>query len=115
MINDGYVNNGVVQTGGEVLFSSLSILWSGVISFLPQFIVALIIVIFGWVIAIALGRLVMQIVAGLKIDMALESLGAKELAGRAGFKLDSGAFLGGLVRWFFIVVFLMTAVNVLGL
>lgn len=115
MINDGYVNNGVVQTGGEVLFTSLSVLWGGVIGFLPQFIVALIIIIFGWVIAIALGRLVTQIVAGLKVDMALESLGAKELVSHAGFKLDSGAFLGGLVRWFFIIVFLLTAVSVLGL
>lgn len=109
------MNQSAVQTGGEVLFNSLYILWGGVISFLPQLVVALIIIIFGWVIAVALGRLIMQIVAGLKLDMALEGLGAKELVGRAGFKLDSGAFLGGLVRWFFIVVFLMTAVDVLGL
>ena len=110
-----YTNQSAVQTGGEVLFTSLSVLWGGVVGFLPQLVVALVIVIFGWVIAIALGRLVSQVVAGLKLDMALEGLGAKELVGRAGFKLDSGAFLGGLVRWFFIVVFLMTAVDVLGL
>lgn len=109
------MNEGIVQTGGEVLFTSMVILWGGVVAFLPQFIVALIIIIFGWVIAVAIGRLVTQIVAGLKIDIALESLGTKELVSRAGFKLDSGAFLGGLVRWFFIVVFLMTAVDVLGL
>ena len=56
-----------------------------------------------------------QIINALKVDMALESLGAKEVVSRAGFKLDSGAFIGGLVRWFFIVVFLMAAVEVLGL
>ena len=98
-----------------MLFTSLTMLWGGVIGFLPQLVVALIILVFGWVIAIAVGRLVSQIVMGLKLDMALEGLGAKELVSRAGFKLDSGAFLGGLVRWFFIVVFLMTAVDVLGL
>ncbi len=110
-----YTNQGAVQTGGEVFFTSLSALWGGVIGFLPQLLVALIIVVFGWVIAVALGRLVQQVIMGLKVDMVLEGLGAKELVSRAGFKLDSGAFLGGLVRWFFIVVFLMTAVDVLGL
>lgn len=110
-----YTDQSAVQTGGEVLFTSFSMLWGGVVAFLPQLLVALIIVVFGWVIAIAIGRLVMQIVAGLKLDMVLEGLGAKELMSRAGFKLDSGAFFGGLVRWFFIVVFLMTAVDVLGL
>src|SRR3989338_3387132 len=106
-----YTNQSAVQTGGEVFFTSLSALWGGVIAFLPQLVVALIVIIFGWVIAIALGRLIQQLVAGLKVDVLLEGLGAKELANRGGFKLDSGAFFGGLVRWFFIVVFLMTAVT----
>jgi small-conductance mechanosensitive channel len=109
------MNQGVIQTGGELLITSFAVLWQGVVAFIPQLVVALIIVIFGWVIAIALGRLVMQIVRALKVDMALESLGAKEVVGRAGFKLDTGAFFGGLVRWFFIIVFLMAAVDVLGL
>ena len=34
---------------------------------------------------------------------------------RAGFRLDSGAFIGSIVRWFFIIVFLVAAVDVLGL
>ncbi|TSC77488.1 MAG: hypothetical protein G01um101429_1036 [Parcubacteria group bacterium Gr01-1014_29] len=109
------MNNDIVQTGGELLVNSFAVLWSGVLAFIPQLVIALIIIIFGWVIAVALGRLVSQIINALKVDMALESLGAKEVVSRAGFKLDSGAFIGGLVRWFFIVVFLMAAVEVLGL
>ncbi len=109
------MNENFVQTGGELLITSFAVLWGGVMNFLPQFIVALVIIIFGWVIAVAIGRLVAQMVRALKVDMALESLGAKELVSRAGFKMDSGAFIGGLVRWFFIIVFLMAAVDVLGL
>lgn len=90
-------------------------LWGGVVGFVPQFVFAVLIFIIGWVIAVALGRLVEQIIRALKIDMALESLGGKELISRAGFKLNAGGFVGGLVRWFFIVVFLMAAVDVLGL
>lgn len=88
---------------------------SGVITFLPKLILALIIFIVGWVIAIFLGRIVDQIIKALKVDRALESVGAGDLVARAGFKLDTGAFIGGLVKWFFIVVFLVAAVDVLGL
>lgn len=105
----------LVETGGDLLVRSFSILWAGVIGFLPRFIVAILILIFGWVVAVALGRLVMQIVRALKVDVVLESLGAKEIVTRAGFKLNSGAFIGGLVEWFFIIVFLVAAVDVLGL
>ena len=73
-----YTNQSAVQTGGEVFFTSLSALWGGVIAFLPQLVVALIVIIFGWVIAVALGRLIQQLVAGLKVDVLLEGLGAKE-------------------------------------
>ena len=105
----------LVQTWGEVLISSMQTLWIGIVGFVPRMVVALIIFIIGWVIAVALGQLVMQVVRALKVDMALESLGAKEVVVQAGFKLDSGAFIGGLVKWFFIIVFLMASVDVLGL
>lgn len=105
----------LVQTWGEVFITSMQTLWAGVVGFVPQFMFAVLIFIIGWVIAVALGRLVEQIIRALKIDMALESLGGKELASRAGIRLNAGAFIGGLVRWFFIVVFLMAAVDVLGL
>ncbi|MBI4692038.1 MAG: hypothetical protein HY773_01150 [Candidatus Terrybacteria bacterium] len=34
---------------------------------------------------------------------------------KAGFRLDSGAFIGGLVRWFLIIVFLIASIEVIGL
>src|SRR3989344_4603955 len=105
----------MVETWGDVLILSFSTLWMGVSEVLPRLLAAVLVLIIGWVIAVALGRLVAQIIRALKIDMALESFGAKELTARAGFKLDSGAFIGGLVKWFFIIVFIMTAVSVLGL
>ena len=83
--------------------------------FVPKFIIALIIFIIGWVIAVALGKVVEQIVKALKVDLALKSLGAEEPLNRAGMKLDAGAFLGGLVRWFFILVFVLASVDVFGL
>ena len=105
----------LVQTWGDVLVASFQALWGGVVAFVPKLIVALVVFIIGWVIAVALGKVVMQIIRSLKVDMALKSLGLEEAVSKSGMRLDSGAFVGGLVRWFFILVFLLAAVDVLGL
>lgn len=105
----------IVQTWGDVLIASFQNLWGGVLGFVPQLIVALIVFVVGLMISVALGKVVEQIVKALKVDMALKSLGVEEPLGRAGWKLDSGSFIGGLVRWFFILVFVLAAADVLGL
>lgn len=105
----------LVQTWGDVLIISFQQLWTGVISFVPRLIVALIVFVIGWVIAMALSKVVAQIIRTLKVDKALQSIGLEEPLSRAGIHLDAGAFIGGLVKWFFVIVFLAATVEVLGL
>ena len=97
----------LVQTWGDVLVVSFQNLWSGVVGFVPRLIVAIIVFVIGWVIAMALGKVIAQIIRAAKVDKALQSIG--------GMRLDAGAFIGGLVKWFFIIVFLAATVEVLGL
>lgn len=82
---------------------------------LAELIVALVLFIIGWLVGSWVGHLVNKAVSALKIDSALSSLGAGEVAERAGVRLNIGAFLGGLVRWFFIIVFLTAALGVFGI
>ena len=84
-------------------------------TFVPQLVIALVVFIIGWVIAVALGKIVSQLVKSLRVDSALRGLGAEAPLSRAGLRLDSGAFVGGLVRWFFILVFLFASIDVIGL
>ena len=84
-------------------------------NFVPQLIIALIIFIIGWIIAVALESVVFQIFKALRIDRALQGLGIEAPLARAGIRLDSGRFVGVLVKWFFILVFLVAALDVLGL
>src|SRR3989344_1987201 len=105
----------LVQTWCDVLVLSFQQLWGGVVVFVPKLIIALVVFIIGWIIAVALGKVVEQIIKALKVDTALKSLGMEEPISRAGMKLDSGAFIGALVRWFFILVFVLAAFDVLGL
>lgn len=97
------------------MFQSFQNLWIGVVEFIPKFIIAFIIFIIGWLIAVSLGKVVAQVLHVLKIDRLFETIGLEEPVARAGFKLDASGFIGGLVKWFFIVVFLIAAVDVLGL
>ena len=105
----------LLQTWGDVLLASFQGLWTGVVAFVPQLVVALVIFIVGWVIAVALENVVEQIFKALRVDRALQGLGVEDPLARAGFRLDSGKFVGMLVKWFFILVFLVAAVDVLGL
>ncbi len=105
----------VFNTWADVLSQSFNNLFYGLVAFIPNLVVAIVIFIVGWLVGAGLGRVVAQIVASLRIDQALRSTGLERLLSRAGFTLDSGAFLGVLVKWFFIIVFLVASLDVLNL
>ena len=87
----------------------------GVAHFLPSLVIAVIIFIIGWLIGSVIGKAISQIFKSIRIDDALRKTGIQELLRRGGLDLDTGAFIGGLVKWFVIVVFLVASFNVLGL
>ncbi len=102
-------------TWADSLSNSFQNLFYGVVAFIPNLVVAVIIFIVGWLIGVGVGRVVSQIIASMRVDQALRSTGLERLVNRAGFQLNSGAFLGFLVEWFFIIVFLVASLQVLGL
>jgi len=104
-----------IENWGEVFTRSLQGVWYGVASLLPNLIIAIIIFAIGWVLAALIEKLVESIFKALKVDAALKSAGLEEVVKRAGHNLNSGLFVGALVKWFVIVVFLMASFDVLGL
>jgi hypothetical protein len=104
-----------VTTWADVLNQSFQSLFYGLVAFIPNLVVALIIFIVGWLVGIGVGRVVTQVVDSLRIDQALRSAGVEKIFTRAGFTLSAGKFLGFLVKWFFIIVFLVAALGVLHL
>lgn len=104
-----------LTTWAQVLNASFETLFFGLVTFLPALIGAIIIFIIGWLIGWALGRVVAQVIDALRIDQALKAAGVDRVVERAGFRMNSGAFLGFLVKWFFIIVFLVVALDILHL
>lgn len=105
----------VLQTWGNVVIASLQQAWTSVIGFIPSLLGALIVFGFGWLVAATLGQLVEQIIKALRVDQLLAKLEIQKILSSAGWNMDISAFIGALVKWFLIVVFLLAASNILGL
>jgi flagellar biosynthesis protein FliQ len=105
----------IVDDFGYQLITAFQNVGAGVVEFLPRLVVAVVIFILGWVVAYVLGRFVSQVVTALRVDRALKELHVEEVVTRAGFRLNSGHFLGKIVEWFIVIVFLVASLEVLGL
>jgi hypothetical protein len=105
----------IVQTGVSALQQSFyNLLWNTV-NFLPALLFAIIVFVIGWFIGVWLGWVVAEAIRALRVDHALKTAGVDDVVSRAGYRLDAGAFVGGLVKWFVILVFLIASLQILGL
>lgn len=82
---------------------------------LPSIVGAIILFVIGIVVATAIGKAIEHILKALRIDHVLSQLEAEKALEKAGFKVLGSEFIGGLVKWFIIIVFMLASVNILGL
>lgn len=104
---------------GNNLISSLQgsfrALGNDVITFLPELLIAIAVVVAGWILGGILKTIVEKVFSTLKLDTALDKAGVDTLTARAGYSFKPGHFVGALVKWFVIIVFIVVALDVLGL
>jgi hypothetical protein len=105
----------IVSQSATAVSGSFNDLWYTVVAFLPNILAAVVVFLIGWIIAVILYRVVVEIVKVLKIGEALKTAGMNDAAKHAGFNLDVGKFLGTLVEWFVMLVFLLASLEILGL
>lgn len=103
------------STLAEVSYTALYNLWNGFIMFLPTLLGGIILLLLGIFIGNGLGELIEKIIELIKLDKALEKTGFNKILERAGLTLNSGYFLGQIVKWLIILSFLIAACNVWGL
>lgn len=104
-----------VQDWGNAIALSFLGAWQKFIGFIPSLIAAIIVLVVGWIISAAIGQIIERIVAGFKIDAGLEKLGIGNRLRDSGWRITIAKFIGGLAKWFLILVFLLSATNILGL
>ncbi len=103
------------QTWGDALGSAYLEVGPAFAQFGLRLLFSIIIFIAGWAAGTLIGRVIEKIFQTAKIDSALQQIGLERALKRGGFNLNSGAFVGGIIKWFIIILFLLAIFNVLGL
>ncbi len=107
--------NNIWLTWGDVFNASLQELWWGFVQFTPKLVIAIIFFAVGWVLGAVIARALEQVFSALKVDNLLKSIGIDGFFRKAGMNLNSGYFIGQVVKWFVIVVFLIPSLDLVGL
>jgi hypothetical protein len=105
----------ILNSWAQVVVVSLQNLWASIIRFVPNILGALIVFIIGLIVASALGALVERIFQAIRFDSFLNRIGLEPYFRRAGLKLRGAYFLGRVVFWFLVIVFLLAVSDALGL
>lgn len=103
------------MTWGEVFNSSLLSLWWGFMQFVPKLIFAIVFFIIGWILGSLVAKAFEHVFSALKIDKLFQSVKADEFMHKAGMNLNTGYFVGQVLKWFIIIVFLLPSLNLVGL
>jgi len=104
-----------VPTWLQITMDVFSLAWQRIVEFLPNFLAAIIVFIVGWFVAVWIKKLVVKILNALKLDRIFEKSGWKEALEKAEIKVSVSDFCGEIIKWILVIVFLMAAVEIVGL
>ena len=86
-----------------------------VFSFIPKLLGFLVILLIGWLVASALSKAVTFLLRKVGFDRIGDRIGLSRLLSQSGLKTDAADILGKVVYWFIFLIFLVPAVDALGL
>lgn len=98
-----------------VTIQALQNLWQGFLSFIPVLVGAIIVFVIGWFISVGVGKLITEILKRIKFNQIFERGGWKSALEKAEIKVDPSGFIGAVIKWILVIVFLLAAVEILGL
>lgn len=98
----------------DVLQGPLLELWDTIVAYLPNLIGAIVVFLLGIIVALVLRTAVEQIIKLLRIDDLAQKLEIRSQFERVGIPLHIGHLLGWIVKWFFLIVALIAATDILG-
>ncbi len=90
-------------------------LWVDFLSFLPLLVLGLLIIVFGWLFSIGVGKIVSEVLKKLRLDQTFEKEGWKEAMEKAKINISASQFIGSIIKWVLFIVFLWITLNTWGL
>jgi small-conductance mechanosensitive channel len=95
--------------------ASLQVTWDTFLRFFPSLIAALVVIVIGAFVSATLGRVVVKVFDKLCVDTLIKKTGVFLLFEKSGIKFSVSKFVGGLVKWFMLIVFFIAAADILSL
>lgn len=97
---------------------SLSIIqpfMQNLVSFVANLLLAIIVFIIGYLISVGIGKIVTEILKSVKFNKLFEKEGWNKALQRANIQVHPAEFIGAIVKWVFVIVSLLIAVDILKL
>ncbi len=104
-----------ITNWGTAIFSSLAGALALFFAFIPKLVGFLVILLIGWLVATAVAKALTLILRKVGFDRISDRIGLTNLERQMNIQLDAAGLLGKLVYWFVFLIFLVPAVNALGL
>jgi len=105
----------MIEDWGIITLIALQNLWQGFLDLVPLLLGALIVFIIGWFISSGIGRVIAEILRRIKFNQIFETGGWKGVLEKAEIKVNPAEFIGAIFKWVLVIVFLLIAVEILGL
>jgi small-conductance mechanosensitive channel len=100
---------------GDALWLAMVMLWAKLVTYLPNLIAALIILILGILVAKAVEKLVQKVIEAIKVDDLIKKINIVKHIEEAGTKVTFSLIIAWLVKWFIYIVLLVAISEILQL
>lgn len=102
------------DVSGSIINATFDV-WAKFIWLIPTLVVAILVVLTGWMIAIVVGKFFEKILEKMHINKAADEIGIGKALEEIGIKNNISKFLGETIKWFLGIAFFLAAANILGL
>ena len=105
----------VITNWGEAILTALANALNLVLTFIPKFLGFLVILLVGWIVASVVSRALTFLLRKIGFDRLSNRIGLTRLEQQMGISMDTAGVLGKIVYWFLFLIFLVPALDALGL
>ncbi len=105
----------VITDWGVAIYTSLTTALALAFAFIPKLIGFLIILLVGWIVASALSKALTWLLKKVGFERMATRVGLTRLEQQMGVSLNTAEILGKVLYWFVFLIFLVSAVDALGL
>ncbi len=89
--------------------------WQNLTQISPSIFWAILVLFIGWFVSKWMGKIAAAFLSKIRLNQVLKRMGLEEALTKIDTRLNAPKFFGEIVRWFFVILFLMAASEIFGL